>query len=241
MPLPLKPKLFALSDHGATALVWRYLCHSLMLGLTLLNEQRAAPSLPDSILDLVPFVPWIDRYNYHLWIFCYVPLALVLWRKDRAAFLHFMYLGGILSLLRGACICMTGLGPVRGDDINAGLSNADALDAWLALINPFPTLTGDGGAHVYLTKDLYFSGHTSTTLLLWLYCRPYGWLGRAALVGHIVVVSSVFLSHLHYTIDVIGAWTITWTLFCVGGGHWNAPHAPRWSLNPTPNLPAKAC
>jgi hypothetical protein len=197
-----------------------------MLGLAMLNERRLAPTLPDTILSITPYIDWIDRYNYHLWLLCYVPLALILYRKDRSAFLHFMYVGGLLSLIRGVCICMTGLGPVRMSDVNAGMSFAEAAQAWWALVNPFSALTGDA-PHIYLTKDLYFSGHTSTTMMLWLYCRPYGWLGPAALAAHIIVVASVFLSHLHYTIDVIGAWTLTWALFTATGGRWHAPHSPR--------------
>jgi hypothetical protein len=225
--LALPPRLIALTDHGATSLAWRYLCHSLMLGLAMLNERRAAPSLPDTILSVTPYIDWIDRHNYHLWLLCYVPIALTLYRRDRGAFLHFMYVGGVLSLLRGVCICMTGLGPVRMSDVNAGLSFGEAVGAWWALVNPLSAL-GSDVAHVYLTKDLYFSGHTATTFMLWLYCRPYGRLGTAALVAHGVVVASVFLSHLHYTIDVIGAWTLTWALFTAAGGRWRAQHAPRW-------------
>ena len=33
------------------------------------------------------------------------------------------------------------------------------------------------------------------------------------LVGHLLVVASLFFSHLHYTIDVIGAYAITFSLF----------------------------
>jgi hypothetical protein len=33
------------------------------------------------------------------------------------------------------------------------------------------------------------------------------------LLGHIVVVASVFVSHLHYTIDVIGAYAVAYALF----------------------------
>ena len=42
---------------------------------------------------------------------------------------------------------------------------------------------------------------------------PWARLRWIALAGHIFVVSTVFLSHLHYTIDVIGAWAITYCVF----------------------------
>jgi membrane-associated phospholipid phosphatase len=66
---------------------------------------------------------------------------------------------------------------------------------------------------VYLTKDLFFSGHTATTLLLLLYAWRDPPLRWAMLVGHVAVVASVFFSHLHYTIDVVGAYAITFSLF----------------------------
>ncbi len=199
-------------DRVWLALAWRYLSHSLMLGLALLNELRPAPQLPDTVLSLIPYVAWVDRHNYTIWLVLYFPLALWLWRRDRDAFVHFLYVGGLLSLVRGLCIGLTGLGPVHLDDVNVGLSYAELWQAWLRLVNPLDALMSDA-PHVYLTKDLFFSGHTATTFLLWLYCRKEPGLGLAALLAHVVVVASVFFAHLHYTIDVVGAWAITGCVF----------------------------
>ena len=35
------------------------------------------------------------------------------------------------------------------------------------------------------------------------------------LAGHVLVVATVFLAHLHYTIDVLGAYAMTFSLFCL--------------------------
>jgi len=197
-------------DRVWVALVWRYLSHSLMLGLAMLNEMRAAPKLPDSVLCVVPYTKWVADHNYGLWLLAYFPPALWLWRLDRHRFLHFLYLGGVLSLVRGVCILMTGLGPVVGEDVNAGMSMATATHAWWALVNPVGALLGDA-PNIYLTKDLFFSGHTSTTFLLLLYCWSKPRLRWLALAGHLFVGCTVFLAHLHYTIDVGGAYAITYT------------------------------
>ena len=49
---------------------------------------------------------------------------------------------------------------------------------------------------MYLTKDLFFSGHTSTTLLLLLYVWRYPGLRAAMVAAHVLVVMSVFFAHL---------------------------------------------
>lgn len=205
----------SLRDSVALALFWRYACHAAMLYLSLLTEGRPAPSLPDLVLDRLPRVPWIADQNYWLWLLCYVPPALALWRRDRRAFLSFLYLGGIVSLVRGLCVGLTGLGPVHGPDVNAGLHGEAIFRAWLTLVNPFSTLFGNA-AQVYLTKDLFFSGHVSSTFLLWLYCRRQGrGLAVWTALGHWVTVAVVLFSHLHYTIDIAGAWAVTYSLFAL--------------------------
>lgn len=201
-------------DLVPSAFVWRYLTHSLMLGLAMLNEMRPAPQLPDTILELVPYNAWVHTQNYFLWVLAYLPLALWLWWADRRRFMHFMYLGGVLSLVRGLTIGLTGLGPVRGPDLNAGMELTTAIGAWWDLINPVGALFGDA-PHIWLTKDLFFSGHTSTTFLLLLYAWGLPRLRWAALFAHVFVVATVFMSHLHYTIDVVGAWAITYSIYVV--------------------------
>lgn len=205
-------------NHVGAGIAWRYVAHAIMLGLCLFNEARPAPHLPDLILDRFDPVEWLSRWNYSLWLAAYVPIALCLWRSDRSRFVHFLYVGGVISLLRGVCINLTGLGPVTGLDLNAGLNFADGVSAWWSVVNPLAAF-GDA-PHLALTKDLFFSGHTATTFLLYLYARPIPKLGAAALVGHLVTVSVVVFSHLHYTIDIVGAWAITYCVYRITTERW---------------------
>jgi len=192
-----------------------------MVALALLNEPRPAPTLPDLVLDAVPRSDWILQHNYHLWLAAYLPVALWLLARDRAAFLRFLWIGGWLSLLRGLTIPLTGFGPVDGRDCNAGASGATLWHAWVAIVNPVTALLTDA-PHLGLTKDLFFSGHVSSTFLLWLYCRrahgaqaPANYLAPVALAAHLFVTATVLLGHVHYTVDVVGAWAVTLAVYAL--------------------------
>ena len=198
---------------------FRFGCYAVMLWLVLWSEARPAPSLPDAVLAVVPYVAWVDRHNYLLWLFAYVPVGLLLLKGNPERFIRYMISAGLLAVLRGLCIAATGLGPVRGADLNAGLSEETRSAVFWQLVNPFAFFAPGGTAQVYLTKDLFFSGHTGTTFLLLLYVWRYPRLRAVMLVGHLLVVASLFLSHLHYTIDVLGAYAITFALFAVREGN----------------------
>jgi hypothetical protein len=191
-----------------------------MVWMALLAEARpAAPGpLPDVLLDAVPYSETVDRYNYLLWLGAYVPVALWLLWKDAARFVRYMITSGLLALIRGFCIWVTGLGAVTGKDLHANMSDRTRWEAFLHLITPFGFFDTGAGARVYLTKDLFFSGHTATTFLLLLYVWKFPALRRVMLATHVLVVVSVFVARLHYTIDVIGAYAITLSLFTLREG-----------------------
>lgn len=199
----------------AAAILFRYVCHSLMLIPVLFNELRPAPHLPDLLLALVPRLSWVARLNYYFWIACYFPPALYLLYRDRRLFARFIIIDGIISLTRGLMIPLTGLGPTNRTDINA-LRPFDLWSTWWQLVNPYKALIQDT-AGIFLTKDMFFSGHIATTFLLYLFSRRLGRMeSRVFLVLQIFCLLVVFFSHLHYSIDVIGAYAITFTIFTLG-------------------------
>jgi hypothetical protein len=212
----------ALWARVAAAFVFRLSCYGVMVWLALWAEARPAPTLPDVLLERVPYLPWVDRYNYLLWIAAYVPIALALLYVDAERFIRYMWTAGGIALLRGLSIAATGLGPVHGPDVHAGMDAATRWQAFLDLVTPAGFFSPDGGARVYLTKDLFFSGHTATTLLLLLYVWRFPKLRWPMLVAHVAVVASVFLAHLHYTIDVIGAYAVTLAVFALREGRLGA-------------------
>jgi hypothetical protein len=154
----------------------------------------------------------IDRYNYLVWTLAYAPLALLLLWRDVERFCRYMMTAGWLALVRGLCILATGLGPVRGPDVNAGIDAATRWRGFVDILLMRGVLTENSPA-MYLTKDLFFSGHVATTVLLLLYVWRYRELRALALAAHVAVVAVVLLAHLHYTIDIIGAYAITFALF----------------------------
>lgn len=209
---------------AALSLVFRYACYGVMVWLALWAEARPAPTLPDVVLEHVPYVAWVDRWNYIVWIVAYVPVAIVFFLTDGARFVRYMVSSGLVALVRGVCIAVTGLGPVTGPDLHVGMDFETRLRAFTGLMTP-AFFAPDGGARVYLTKDLFFSGHTATTLLLLLYVWPNPKLRWPMLAAHVLVVISLFFAHLHYSIDVIGAYAITFSLFVLREGWPKKPAA----------------
>jgi hypothetical protein len=188
-----------------------------MNALAVWVEARPAPSLPDALISRIPYLPWVDRYNYVLWSVVVLPLAGALALRDVRRFCRWNVSAGLLALARGVCIALTGLGPVAGADPHAGMTVTERLHAYVALIT-----LNHVGAPFALTKDLFFSGHTATTFLLLLYVWGEPKLRPWAVVGHLLVVTSVFFAHLHYSIDVLGAYAMTFSLFALREARWGA-------------------
>jgi hypothetical protein len=214
----------------AAAILFRYLCHCLMLIPVLFNELRPAPHLPDLLLAVVPRLPWVAHLNYYFWIVCYFPPAIYLLYRDRRLFLRFVIIDGVISLVRGLMIPLTGLGPTDHPDINA-LRPFALWPTWWKLVNPYQALIGDT-AGIFLTKDMFFSGHIATTFLLYLFSRRLGKKeSRVFLALQVFCLLVVFFSHLHYTIDVIGAYAITFTIFTLGD-RWLCRKFPQLDCRP---------
>lgn len=205
------------------ALAFRGACYAAMTAAAVWNELRPAPSLPDLVLGQLPWVAWVARANYLLWLAVYLPLSLALLASDARRFVRYTVTAGLVSLARGATLLLTGLGPPDPARAGPGISGHDPWAAFLHLLSPWDVFAKDAMA-AYLTKDLFFSGHTATTFLLLLYLWPVRRLRLAAVAGHVLVVLSVFLAHLHYSIDVAGAYAVAFAIFVLREG-WPAPEA----------------
>ncbi len=79
----------------------------------------------------------------------------------------------------------------------------------LKLNDPFVQFFGTGQM---LTKDLFFSGHTSMMFLLVLLV-PQKHIRAGLIIGTVIIAVSVILQHVHYCIDVFSAPFFAFTSF----------------------------
>lgn len=199
------------------SLTFRYLCVKAMIALSLWAERQPAPTLADALVDRVPYLPWMYNINYAVWIVGVAPVSLYLLFTEPARYARYSVTDGLLSLVRGLCVAVTSLGPVSGlTDPNAAVTaaTADGLTRATAPVNGVI-------AHerqLFLTHDMFFSGHTATTFLLLLYVMHAPRLRGPMAVAHVAVVVTLVFGHMHYTIDLIGAWAVTFTLFWLREG-----------------------
>lgn len=217
LPFPLPAALRSVVSAWrlvALALAFRLACYAAMTALALANEYRPAPTLPDALISTLPYLPWVDRLNYLAWLVLYLPLSAALLFGDVRRWGRYMVTGGLVSLARGVCIAVTGLGPPDPAHTGDGLAGRGFLEAFADLLSPVAVFA-HGAARTYLTKDLFFSGHTATTFLMLLYLWNKPRLRWPALAAHVLVVSTVLFAHLHYTIDVLGAYAVTFSVFAL--------------------------
>ena len=87
------------------------------------------------------------------------------------------------------------------------------LDPPLGLIvlkDPITSLTY-GGLRVFITKDLFFSGHTANLFMFYL-CLQKKRDKQFAIFATIIVGSLLLVQHVHYAVDVIAALLFTYAL-----------------------------
>ncbi len=200
-----------------------YLAYVFMQTLALMAEVRRGPTIPDLILDRIPVDRSMDWINSTLWLPLLIIFILILAIYNPDACINYLRVGSFTSILRGIFISLTSLGPptaISGSSpmMMLHLNYSDITPAllfhqWM----PIDVLWGGSGfSAAYLTQDLFFSGHTSSTFLLLLVVPMRTIFYKVFFIYHIVTVAGLFITHEHYSIDVLGAYFVvyaTWSFF----------------------------
>jgi hypothetical protein len=155
-------------------------------------EKREGIVLDDKLLDLLP------AYNVSILIFVIIwaLTALTLFRciqnPDMLLLVLWTYI--LLSLSRFLSITLVPLDPPAN------------------LIGLADPLANTFYGPKFVTKDLFFSGHTSSLFLLFL-CLRNRTDKMLALAGTVMVGILLLVQHVHYTMDVLAAPVLTWLIY----------------------------
>jgi hypothetical protein len=147
-------------------------------------ERRPGVTLPDPVLALFPAVnlTWLT----FLIIYAGIIGGLVVLVQNPRRLILVLQGYAVMALFRMAAMYLTPLEPPPGI---------------IELRDPFVEFFGGGKT---LTRDLFFSGHTSTTFLLFLMI-PGRRLRVTYACATLLVGLCVVVQHVHYTVDVVAA------------------------------------
>ncbi|MBL8018226.1 MAG: hypothetical protein JNM27_01055 [Leptospirales bacterium] len=197
-----------------------YLAYMFMQTLCLLAETRRGPMLSDRMHEWIPAHREYSVFNATIWLPGVIAFILLLSILRPEKCVNYLRVGAAVSFCRGIFIYMTSLGPPQAmliDTPPAMLSLTMNDITWPLLLRqwfPFDVFYGGSGlSAAYLTQDLFFSGHTATTVLFLFVLGTRDVWFWPALVFHLFTVGLLFLTHEHYTIDILGAYFITYALY----------------------------
>lgn len=158
-------------------------------------EQKSGPVLNDWVLNQLPATDVSIAIFLIIWATALLLIIRV--RRSPAVFMLFVYGYVIVSLSRMISITLLPLDPPVG---------------LIPLIDP---ISNAFYGESYITKDLFYSGHTSTIFLMFLCFRER--ISRLlALAGSLAVGGLLLVQHVHYTVDVLGAFVFTYPLYWLG-------------------------
>lgn len=155
-------------------------------------EKRKGAVLNDWVLEQIP------AHNVS------VPIFVVIWGMAlliiyRAAYKPAIYIRYCWALI---FVCILRM-------ISISLVALDPPPGLIPLVDP---LTGIFYGEVPITKDLFFSGHTSILTLIFL-CLEKKTDKRIGLAAVIIVAFLLLVQHIHYTIDILVAPLVTYCCY----------------------------
>jgi hypothetical protein len=201
------------------AILLHYISYIAMQTLAIIAETKRSDGIPDRLHEWIPPHREYDWVNNKFWLYILLTSILFLIIYKRRIAIKYLLVGSIVSLVRGIFIFMTSLGAplaVR-ESIPIEIQNIKIEDITLKFLLkqwiPFEIFTQENFSGFYLTQDLFFSGHTASTFLLLLCLEKKNFIFYIFLLYHINTVFFLIITHEHYTIDILGAYFITYSIY----------------------------
>lgn len=160
-------------------------------------ELRNGINLNDSILEHLPSMDLSIPIFILIWSTALLLISRLI--QSPSLFLQFLWSFLLLCVLRIITISIIPL---------------DAPMGLIPLKDPISSLFY-GGREVFITKDLFFSGHTATQFLMFL-CLQKKTDRLITGITSIAIAVMVLLQHIHYTIDVLAAFPLTYMIYLIG-------------------------
>ena len=190
-----------------------------MQTLAIFAETKRSEGIPDRLHEWISPHREYDWVNNKFWLYILIGCICFLIIYNRKIAIKYLLIGSIVSLVRGIFIFMTSLGApfaVR-ENIPIEIQNFKIDDITFKFLIkqwiPLEIFTNETFSGFYLTQDLFFSGHTSSTFLLLLCLDKKNIVFYVFLLYHINTVFFLVITHEHYTIDILGAYFITYSIY----------------------------
>ncbi len=156
-------------------------------------EQRDGHTINDWLLDRIPSIDLSIPVFAIIWS----STLLLIWQasKNPSIFLTYLWAFIFLMISRMITIYLVPLNPPQN---------------LVPLLDPLINKTFYDG--VFITKDLFYSGHTASVLLM-SFCLKGKTHKKLTLSAAICIGLMVLLQHIHYTIDVIAVPFFTYGVY----------------------------
>jgi membrane-associated phospholipid phosphatase len=157
-------------------------------------EKREGMVLQDFVLDRLPAMD----VSIPTFVIIWSVVLLVFYRmfQNPGLFLVVAYGFILMCLLRVLTISLLPLNPPPG---------------LITLKDPIANIAY-GGNGLFITKDLFYSGHTGNMFLFFL-CLEAKWDKIIALTASFLVGILVLVQHIHYSLDVFAAFIFTYFIY----------------------------
>ncbi len=148
-------------------------------------------SVGDSLFSIIPHLDLSYFYFGGIWIIALLGIFYAIYKEPKKIPLSITALS-IFFIIRGICISSTHIG-IPPDHI-------------------IPNIEGIGVLQ-FFRNDLFFSGHTGIPFLISLLVWKDIFWRNIFLIASVIMAFTVLSMRLHYSIDIIGAYFITYGVF----------------------------